>query len=142
MRVFVGVEVRDVDACALEFLDLGGGFAFDVGGADLAAEEGLNEIDEGGAEGFAVGAEECGDAFGRGDGDAVGEDDVAAYAEGGVGVGGGDGVGKGWAGGHESGGGEGPCPVKLDDGAIDAGGEAEVVRVDDESGRHSSVIFA
>ena len=59
--VFVGVEVGDVDAGALEFLDLGEGFALDVLFADVAAKEGLEEVDEGGTEGLAVGAEEGGD---------------------------------------------------------------------------------
>ncbi len=67
---------------------------------------------------------------------------MAAYAERGVGVGDGDGVVEGRAGGHESGGGEGAGLVKLGDGAVDAGSEAEVVGVDDESGRHCSAIFA
>ena len=51
-------------------------------------------------------------------------------------------VGKGdciFAGGairHEGGGGEDASLVELDDGAIDARGEAEVVCVDDETRRH------
>ena len=134
--VFVRVDVGDVDAGALELLYLGEGFALDVVFADLAAKERLDEVDEGGTKGLAVGAEEGGDALGRRDGDAVGEDDVAADAEGRVGVGDGDGVVEGRAGGHEGGGGEGAGLVKLGDGAVDAGSEAEVVRVDDESGSH------
>jgi len=98
--VFVGVEVGDGDTGALELLDLGEGFALDVFFVDLAAQECLDEVEERGAEGFAVGAEEGGDGVGRGGGDAVGQDDVAAHAEGGVGVGGGDGVVKCRAGGH------------------------------------------
>lgn len=62
--VLVSVEVRDVDAGVLEFLDLSARFAFDVAGADFAAHQGLNEVDEGRAKGFVVGAEEGGDAFG------------------------------------------------------------------------------
>ncbi len=134
--VFVGVEVGDADAGALQLLDLGEGFALDLVFADRAAEERLDEVEQRGAEGFAVGAKEGGDAFGRRDGGAVGEDDVAADAEGGVGAGDGDGVVEGWAGGHESGGGEGAGLMELGDGAIDARGEAEVVCVDDEAGRH------
>ena len=44
-------------------LDLGEGFAGDVGFADVAAQDGEEEVGEGGAEGFAVGAEEGGDAL-------------------------------------------------------------------------------
>ncbi len=55
--VFVGVEVGDVDAGALEFLYLSEGFALDVVFVDVVAEECLNEVDEGGPEGFAVGTE-------------------------------------------------------------------------------------
>ena len=72
------------------------------------------------------------------DGGAVGEDDVAADAEGGVGVGDGDGVVEGGAVGHEGGGGEGAGGVELGDGAVDAAGEAEVVRVEDEASGHLS----
>ncbi len=43
--VFVGVDVGDVDAGVLELLDLGECFAFDVVFADLAAQEGVNEVD-------------------------------------------------------------------------------------------------
>ena len=136
VRVFVGVEVGDGDAGALELLHLGEGLALDVVFADGAAQERLNEVDERGAKALAIGAEERGDAVGRRDGDAVGKDDVAAYAEGGIGVGDGDGVVEGWAGGHQGGGGEGAGLMELGDGAVDAGGEAEVVRVDDEAGRH------
>ncbi len=82
-------------------MDLSEGFAFDVVLADVAAEEGLGEVDDAGAKGLAVAAEEGGDALGVGYGDCVDESDVAADAEGGVGVGDGDGVVKCGAGGHE-----------------------------------------
>ena len=104
--VFVGVEVGDVDAGTLEFLDLGESFALDVIFIDVVAEECLSEVEEGGAEGFAVGTEEGRDAVGVGCGDAVGEDDVAAYGERGVAAGDGDSVVEGRAGGHEGRGGE------------------------------------
>lgn len=63
--VFVGVEVRDTDSGALEFCDLGEGFALDVFSADAVAEEGLDEVAEGWAEGFAVWAEKRGDGLWR-----------------------------------------------------------------------------
>jgi len=134
--VFVRVEVRDADAGGLQFGDLGEGFALDLVFVDVAAQEGLREVEEGGAEGGAIAAEERGDGFGWGDGVAVGEDDVAADAECGVGVGDGDGVVEGGAGGHEGCGGEGAGLMEFGDGAVDAWGEAEVVRVDDEAGSH------
>ncbi len=46
MRVFVGVDVGDGDAGALEFLHLGGGLALDVVFADGAAQQSLNEVYE------------------------------------------------------------------------------------------------
>ncbi len=122
MGVFVGVEVGDVDAGALEFLYLGGGFAGDVFFADVAEEQGLEEVDERRAECFCRrGRSEWGWFPGADDGNAVGEDDVAAYAEGGVGAGYGDGVVEGWAGGHEGGGGEDAGLMELGDGSVDAG---------------------
>jgi peptidoglycan/LPS O-acetylase OafA/YrhL len=137
--VLVGVDVGDVDAGALEALDLGGGFADDVFFVDLAEEGGEEEVGEGGAEGFGVAAEEGGDAVGVGEGCAVGEDDVAADAEGGMGAGDGDGVVEGGAVGHEGGGGEGAGVVELGDGAVDAWSEPEVVGVEDEAGGHGGV---
>lgn len=74
--------------------------------------------------------------MGVGGWDSVGEDDVAAYAECGVAAGDGHGVVEGGAGGHEGSRSEGSGEVKFKDGTVDAGGEAEVVRVEDESGRH------
>ena len=47
MGVFVGVEMSDADSGILQFLDLGGGLAFDVFFVDVAAKEGLNEVNEG-----------------------------------------------------------------------------------------------
>jgi hypothetical protein len=136
--VFVGVEVGDGDAGALELLDLGEGLDGDLFFVDLAAKEGQDEAGQFRAKGAAVGAEEGGDGIGGGDGDAVGEDDVAADAEGGMGEGEGDGVVEGEAVGHEGGGGEDAAQVEFKDGAIDAEGEAEVVGVEDEAGGHAS----
>ena len=136
VSVLVSVDVGDADAGTLELLHLGDGFAFDVLFADCAAQESLDEVDERWAKVFAVGADEAGDRLGRGDRSSVGEDDVTAYSEGWVGVGDGDGILERCAGGHERGGGDGSGLVELRDGAIDAVSEAEVVRVDDESGRH------
>jgi hypothetical protein len=62
---------------------------------------------------------------------------MTADAEGGVGMGDGHGVIEGWAGGHEGRRGEDAGAVEFEDGAIDAGCEAEVVCVDDETGWHS-----
>jgi len=135
----VGVEVGDGDAGALELVQLGEGLALDLGLADLAAQEGLEEVEQGGTEAFAVGAEQGGDGRGTGDGGAVGEDDVEADAEGGMGMGDGDGVVEGVAGGHEGGGGEGTGLVEFADGAVDALSEAEVVCVEDEAGGHGGL---
>lgn len=84
----------------------------------------------------AIGREQGWDGVGRGEGCAVGEDDVATDGEGGMGEGGADGVGEGGAVGHEGGGGEGTEGVEFGDGAIDSGGETEVVGVDDQAREH------
>lgn len=96
----------------------------------------MDEVEQGGSERLAVGTEKRGDGFRRGSGDAIGENDVAAYAESRIAGGDGDGVVKRRAGGHESGGGKDACLVEFENGAVDARGEAEVVSVDDEAGRH------
>ena len=61
---------------------------------------------------------------------------MATDAEGRVSAGNGYGVLEGGACRHEGGGRENSRLVKFDDGTIDAGGEAEVVCVDDEAGGH------
>ena len=61
--VLVGVDVGDVDAGALELLDLGEGFALDVVVADVAGRR-AEAKSTSWAKGFAVGAEEGGDALG------------------------------------------------------------------------------
>lgn len=66
----------------------------------------------------------------------VHEHDVAADAEGGQVLGDAHGVVEGRAGGHHGGRGQGAGRVEVGDGAIDALGKAEVVRVDDEAGGH------
>ena len=134
--VFMSVQVSDLDAGELKLLDLGAGFAFNVVFANFAAQESLNEIDERGTKGFAVGADERGNAFRSRDGDPVGENDVTAYAEGWIGVSDSNCVIEGWASCHQSCGGEGPRLVKLSNGAVDARSQAKVVRVDDQSGSH------
>ncbi len=134
--VFVGVEVGDVDAGALELLHLGEAFADDVVGVDRAAEQGLEEVEQGRAEGLAVGAEQRGDGFRVRDGYAIGEDDVAADAKRGMGVGDLDRVSKCGTGGHEGGGSEDAGQVQFADRAVDAGREAEIVGVEDEAGGH------
>lgn len=136
VSVFVGVEMSDFDACEIEFPDLGCGLAFDIVFANLAAQEGLDEVDERRTKGFAVRTDERWDVFRRRGRDAVGEDDVTAYTKGGVGAGDGDRIVKGLAGSHEGCRGEGAGLMEFGDSAIDAGSEAEVVRVNDESGRH------
>lgn len=138
VRVFMGVEVGDVDAGALKFLHLSDGLALDIVFADGSAQQRLDEVDERWAKGLAIGTEQSGDAVGMRDGNPVGKDNMAAYAEGGVGVGYRDCVLEGWTGRHQRSGGDGPGAMKLSDGAVDAGSQAEVVCVDDEPGSHRS----
>jgi hypothetical protein len=70
--VLMRVDVGDVDAGALEVLDLGEGFDGYLVFGDFAAEDGEEEVWEGGAEGLGVGTEEGGDAMGVGERGAVG----------------------------------------------------------------------
>jgi hypothetical protein len=134
--VFVSVYVSDGDTGMLEALDLSESFTLDLFFADLTTKKGADEVEERGAEGLLIRAEKRWDAYGIGGGRAIGEDNVAADTDGGIGAGESGGIIEGGAGGHERGGGKGSAAVKLDDGAIDAGGEAEVVCVDDEAGGH------
>ena len=135
MGVFVGVKVGGVDACGLNHSNLCEGFAGDLGGVDALEKEVSYEIQQRRAENGAVRAE-CGERGGVGDGDSVGQDDVTANAEGRVRAGDCDGVVERGAGGHEGSGGECACGMEFGDGAVDAGGETEVVGVEDEAGGH------
>ncbi len=136
VRVLVGVDVGDGKAGALQLLNLGLCLAGKVFFADGFAQDGLSEIIEGGAEVLAVCADQGGNGVGIGDGQAVDKDQMAAHAKGGIGKGKGCSVIESRAAGHEAGGGEDAGLVQLGDGAVDAGGEAEVVCVEDELGRH------
>jgi hypothetical protein len=129
--VLVGIDMGDAKAGSLEASDLGGGFGGDFFGADAEGEEVADEVSEGRPQ-LAAGGYQGRDLAGGKNGGAVDEKDVAANFEGGVVVGAADGIVKEGAGGHEGGGGEGAGGVEFDDGAIDAGGEAEVVSVDEE----------
>ncbi len=123
----------------LEVKNLGGGFADELGWIDGAAEEGGDEAGERGSEALAVGAE-GGDGARGGDGGSVDEDEVAADAKRGVLAGEGGGFFEGGACGHEGGGGEAAGLIELDDGAVDAGGETEVVGVEDETCGHWVIV--
>ena len=129
--MLVGVDVGDADAGVLQAADLGGGFGFDFGGSDAESEEIARECDEAGAERMAVGAE-GGDLFWRKRRGSVDEEDVAADFQFRIGMGDGDGVVEEGSRGHEGSGGERVGAVEFGDGAVDAGGEAEVVGVGDE----------
>ena len=140
VRVFVGVEVSDADAGALQPLDLGEDFALNLIFTDGAAQQRLHEVDQRRSKGLAVWAKKGRNTFRWGDWGAVGKDDMAADAEGWVRVRDGNGVVKGRAGCHKSSGGKGSGTMELCDGTIDARGKAEVVCVDDEAGSHVSCI--
>ena len=129
--VLVRIDMGDTEAGVLEAADLGSGFGGDFRCANAEGEEVADEGGKGWPERRAVGAE-GGDLFRRESGGSVDEEDVAADFELWIGVGDGDGVVKEGPGGHESGGGERAGAMEFDDGAVDAGGEAEVVGVGDE----------
>ena len=67
---------------------------------------------------------------------------MAAYTEIWSGAGESNGFRELWAICHESRGRKYACTMELQYGAIDAGGQAEVVGVDDEAGRHCTIVEA
>ena len=136
MGVFVGVGVGEKEAGRLETTDLGDGLAGDVVGVDVAAKDIKGEAGEGGAEKLALWSDKGRNGAGVGGGDAVGKDDVAADAKARVATRDGNGIVESGARGHEGGGGEHAGPVELFDGAVDAGSQAEVIGVDDETRGH------
>ncbi len=129
--VFVGVNVAGCDADIADALDLSAKFGFDIDAADEAGRNTGDYIEKAFGQIAAFGYER-GDFFRRGDGAAAGKNEVAAHVETGNFAGLGDGVVKGLGVGHQSGAGEDSFAEGLDDAVIDADGETEVVRIDDE----------
>ena len=66
MRVFVGIDVSEVDTSTLELLNLRQRLALDVVFADGSTDQGLDKIDKRWPEGLAIRAEERGDTLGGG----------------------------------------------------------------------------
>lgn len=132
--VLVGIDVGDGEAGGLKAANLGGGLGGDVFGADAEGEEVANKVGEGRPQ-LAVGRYQGRDLAGRESGGAVDEEDMASDLESGVVVSEADGIVKEGASSHEGGGGERAGLMEFDDGAVDAGGEAEVVGVDEQHER-------
>lgn len=127
--VFVGIDVRGGEAAVLGVLDLGAEFVSGLF-AGVAGAEGEEKLREGAFE-FAGGIEE---AFAGGEWLALDEVEVDADAEGGGLAGEIDGAVAVGHVGHEGGGGEEALAMGAEDAIGNAGGEAEVVSVDDEGG--------
>ena len=136
MRVLVGVSVGESEAGALELLDLRERFALDLVLPDGAAENTEREVAQRVAEFAAIRSQQRGDSGRIGDRRAINENDVTADAEGGACQGDGDSVVERGSGSHQCCGGDSTGVVQLGDGAIDAGREAEVIRIDDEANLH------
>lgn len=136
MGVLVSIEVRDVKSGGLDAADLSESFGAELLLAELARGCSGGKVEQRRAEPAPVGPEERRDAIWRGERDAVDKDDVAADAQRWVAAGEGDSVLERRAICHQGCGAEDARTVKVLDGAIDSGGEAEVVRIDDESSGH------
>lgn len=142
VRVLVRVKVGDADACGLQLAHLRGGFALNLKFVEAAQHQIAHEDAERGAEVNAVFAEERRNLGGREDGETIRQNDVAADAEERAGKGERDGIVKRRACGHERGGAEAAGIVQFCDGAIDAGGEAEIVSIDEKAGHLEQSINA
>lgn len=138
--VFVGIGVRDGDARVLKGFNLCFDLALDVRLADLAAEQRLDEGQQRRTKGLSVGTEQGGNFVGRRGRYAIGKNDMTADAQGRVLPGNCHGVFKGCPGCHQGCRGKRSGIVKRSDGAVDPFGQAKVVSVDDEAGRHGSVV--
>lgn len=136
VRVFVRIQMGDGDAGPVELLNLREGFANEILGANPSEESGLRELQQRSAKAPAIGAQERRDCVRGRSRCAVDEDDVAAQAEARCCAGLEDSVFEGGTGRHEGGGGEGSGVGERYDGAVDAGSQAEVVRVEDETRWH------
>ncbi len=134
--MFVRVEMGHREPCGLQLSDLGEGFRADVLCSKMPPQSGGGKGDQGSVEALSVGANQGRNGVRGRDGGAVGEDDVAANAESRIAVCDGHRVREGRAICHEGCGAESAGAVKLFYRTIDADGEAEVVRVDDEPSGH------
>jgi hypothetical protein len=134
----VGVDVGEADAARLKELNLGAGLGFDFRVVDAASEKPLGEGAKLRMEAAGRRIRERGELRSGSNGLAIDENDMASDTEAGGGFRNLDRLIRTDRARHERGAGEHACLVQLEDGAIDAGSEAEVVGVYDES-RHSSV---
>ena len=138
MGVLVGVNVGEAQAAVLQGRDLRGGLGFNLIGWDAAGEKLRQEFAQCGMECAGAWRGEPGDFTCWEHGGAIDQNDVAADAQGRGSqrlLDGRAGSGRGC---HERGAGEASVGMRFGDGAVDAVGEAEVVRVDDEP-PHGSV---
>ncbi len=131
MRVLVGVQMGDGDAGGLELANLRNGFALDLARGDAAAEEVHHERGEAGAQA----------SLGRERGEfrrmqlraAIHEDDMASDAERGLHECGVHRFAEGAARRHQRCGGQHFGRVQLQDGAVHAFRQTEIIGIDDEA---------
>ena len=121
--VFVSVGVGGRNAGGLDFVGLGGEFAVEI---QLAGVDGAGERWGIFGQGF-LGEERM----------ASDEDEMSANVERGVGMGELDSVIEGIAIGHESGGGDDPAGVGVDNAGVHVAGESEVIGVDNQAFQNS-----
>ena len=139
--MFVGVNVRDVNSGRLYLANLGGSFGFDLLWIDPPGEgaggEGLKAVSK--TRCSRVGGGESWNCLRRKHGLAVDEYDVAADTQIRDSVCQLHGFGEGGSVGHERGGSYDPIGVCLDDGAIHATGESEIIGIDDQAPHRASL---
>ncbi len=133
VRVLVGIEVSRGKTGTLQLLDLCCRFADEVGRIDPPEQRRAYEAPERGAESFAIGSDQRGDGGGLAYRLAIDKDEVTAHTERRVRLCACGRIRKGVTGSHQSRRAQGTGEMEIDDRAIDPEGQAEVVRVEDES---------
>lgn len=136
MRVLVRIEVSNLNASTTKLLNLCKSLLFHLVLVDLAAQQRLHKIDKRRTKHLAIGTQQCRDALRRRDRDAIREGDVTANTKGRISAGKRHSIVERRTGRHQRRRGQRPSLVKLHDGAVNPTSETEVVRIDDESGRH------
>lgn len=137
--VLVGVEMRGVNGRGTQALDLGAGFGFDLGGPDAATEQTGQKSAKSGVEASRGRIDERRDLGGGQSRFTIDEHNMAADTERAGAAGNVEGFLSGEGTGHQGGAGQHAALVELGNRSIDAGGEAEVVCIHNQTSHGVSV---
>ena len=139
VRVLVRVEMGHLDPCGLQFANLRSRFGFDLIGMNTIAQGESNECGEAAMKVRCAGFHQVRNLVGREQGLSVDQYYVTANSESWRGLSQMQGIVECGRIGHHGSGGDDAVGVSLNDGAIHAQSEAEIIRINNEPSQCASV---